>query len=546
MTLWRNANRAAGGLRKGSRPARDPGVSARRAGITVGMAVTLAAAWAAAPAHAAGATSGGGEKAAAVRAAGAARGGDAGNKSSRAVRGPAAVDRPGPPVAPPAPPLQLPRIQVVKLGNGLEVAVVEMHKAPVVDVTLYVHGGAVRDPEDLPGLATFTAGMLDEGAGKRTALEIAEEVDYLGATLTTAAGPEMAQVNLHVARSRLAAGLDLMADVALHPTFADSEITRQRDLRRTALLQLHDQPTAIAPIAFNAVVYGEAHPYGRPAGGTEVSTPKLDRARVMDFYATYYRPESSRLLVVGDITPAEAKELLAARFGAWAHGQVPPLPTPGAPAEKARAFYLVDKPGAAQSVVRIGLVGVPRSTPDYYALQVMNTILGGSFTSRLNQNLRETHGYTYGASSLFEMRRLAGPFRAAASVHTAATDSSVAEFLKELRRMRAEPVPEPELAKAKAYLGLGLPGEFETTAGAAAKFGELLSNDLPLDAWEHYMAGIQAVTSADVQRVARQRLDDEHLVMLIVGDRGKIEDGLRTLNEGPILYRDLWGAELKP
>jgi len=201
----------------------------------------------------------------------------------------------------------------------------------------------------------------------------------------------------------------------------------------------------------------------------------------------------------------------------------------------------VDKPGAAQSVFRIGLVGTSRATPDYFALAVLNTILGGSFTSRLNQNLRETHGYTYGASSQFAMRRMAGPFLAASSVVTAKTDSSLIQFMYELRRIRDEAVPPDELAKAKAFITLGLPGEFETTAGTAAQVRELLLYGLPLDYYASYIPRIGAVTAEDVQRVARQYLDPDHLAIVVVGDRSRIASGLDALHEGPVVLRDLWG-----
>ncbi len=456
------------------------------------------------------------------------------------------LDRSKPPVLGPLPPLALPAIQSQKLANGLELDVVEMHEVPVVDVTLLLHAGAMRDPADTPGIATFTANMLDEGAGSRDALAIADEEAYLGAELSTAAGAENATVNLHCTKPKLGPALDLMSDVVLRPAFADSEITRQRELRKNALLQLRDQPTQIAPIAFNAIVFGNGHPYGRPAGGNEASTERLDRTRVKAFYDAYYRPDNARLLIVGDITPAEAKGLAEARFGSWKAGSATPPPVATAPAAGPRTFYLVDKPGAAQSVIRMGNVGVARSTPDYFPLRVLNTMLGGSFTSRLNQNLRETHGYTYGARSAFDMRRLPGPFVATASVVTAKTDSSLIEFFKELRRIRTEPVPETELQKTKSNMTLGLPGDFETTADAAVQYLDLIANDLPLDSYSGYIDKIEAVTAADVQRVAEKYIDPDHFVVVVVGDRKVIEPGIKALNEGPIVARDLWGQEMRP
>jgi predicted Zn-dependent peptidase len=455
------------------------------------------------------------------------------------------VDRTKPPTLPSPPALKLPAVRTASLPNGLELVVVESHKVPVVDVSLVLDAGAVRDPADLPGLATFTATMLQQGAGRRSALDIADEAAFLGAQLSSSAGFDVATVALHVPTRRLTDALDLLADVVLRPTFPDSEITRQRELRRTQLLQQRDEPVQVANVAFPAIVYGAAHPYGRPLAGNDSSVAGLSRGRVVTFYGTFYRPNAARLLVVGDVTLEEARRLVTARFGGWTRGGVPAAATATtAPPGGARAFYLIDKPGAAQSVVRIGHVGPARDTPDYFALQVLNTILGGAFTSRLNQNLRETHGYTYGAGSAFALRRAGGPFVAQASVVTAKTDSALIEFLKELRRIRDEAVPAPELEKAKQYIILGLPGDFETTAGAAFRFRDLLVYGLPLDYYGGYIDRINAVTAADVQRVARRYIDPDRFDIVIVGDRSQIEAGIKALNEGPILYRDLWGQQI--
>ena len=457
------------------------------------------------------------------------------------------IDRTKPPALPPAPALKLPIVQTATLGNGLTLAVVEMHKVPVVDVEVMVDAGAARDPADAPGLATFTALMLQQGAGTRGALEVADEAAFLGAQLNTTASFDGAVASVHVPKRRLDAALDLLADVVMRPAFSDSEVNRQRELRGAQLVQQRDEPVAVANVAFPAIVFGPAHPYGHPLNGTDAAIAALARQRVVDFYRTYYRPDGARVLIVGDITLADARRLLAARFGAWERGggDMPAFPTAGAPAPASRAVYLIDKPGAAQSVIRIGHVGPPRISPDWYALDVLNTILGGAFTSRLNQNLRETHGYTYGAFSQFAARRLSGAFVALASVVTAKTDSSLIEFLKELRRIRDEPVPAAELAKAKAYVTLGLPGDFETTGGAAARFRDLLVYGLPLDYYGQYIQRINAVTADDVQRVARRYIDPDHFDIVVVGDKSQIEAAIKALNEGPIVYRDVWGQELK-
>ena len=454
------------------------------------------------------------------------------------------IDRTKPPVLAPPPALTLPPVRTATLPNGLDLTVVEMHKVPVVDVSLVIDAGSARDPDDLPGLATFTATMVQQGAGGRSALDVADETAFLGAQLSASAGYDVATAALHVPKRRLAQALDLLADVILRPTFADSEVTRQRELRRTQLIQQRDEPVQVANVAFPAIVYGSTHPYGRPLTGTDASVAGLTRERVSAFYRTNYRPNGARLLVVGDVTLEEARQLVAARFGGWARADAPAAGAPAAPAPTARAIYLIDKPGAAQSVVRIGHVGPARGTPDYFALQVLNTILGGAFTSRLNQNLRETHGYTYGAGSSFSLRRLGGPFVAQASVVTAKTDSSLIEFLKELRGIRDAAVPAAELEKAKQYLILGLPGDFETTAGSAFRFRDLLVYGQPLDFYASYRTRVTAVTAADVQRVARQYIDPDRFDIVIVGDRSQIEAGIRALNEGPIVYRDFWGQAI--
>jgi predicted Zn-dependent peptidase len=451
------------------------------------------------------------------------------------------VDRTKPPALGPAPALHLPALHTVTLPNGLRLAVVEMHKVPVVEVQVLVDAGTARDPGDLPGLAAFTANMLTQGAGARGALALADEVAYLGAQLTATSDFDVVTVRLHVPSRHLEAALDLLADVLMRPQFADSEIARQRSLLATTILQQRDQPVAMAGIAFPAIVLGAGHPYGHPTAGNDSTPPKLTRDRVVSYYRASYRPNATRILVVGDITPAQAQRLITARLGAWPRGAVTPFPRAQAPAPAARSFYLVDKPGAAQSVIRIGEPGVARNTPDYATIQVLNTILGGAFTSRLNQNLRETHGYTYGASSGFAARRLPGYFVAGASVVTAKTDSSLIEFMKELRRIRDDSVPQAELEKAKQYITLQLPSAFETTTGAAARFRDILVYDLPLDWYTRFGPAVNAVTAAQVQRAARRYIDPDHFAIVIVGDRAQIEAGIKALNEGPIVYRTMWG-----
>ena len=443
-------------------------------------------------------------------------------------------DRSTAPVPGPAPALKLPPIQKRALANGLPVWIVEMHEVPVANVTLIVKAGAGDDPAGKYGVASFTAAMLDEGAGTRTALELADAVDYLGASLGTGSSFDASTIRLQVPVSKLDEALPLMADVALRPTFADTEVERLRKERLTSLVQMRDSPAALASAAFARLVFGTRHRYGTSGLGNEASTTEMTANDLRSFYASYYQPRNAHLLVVGDVTPENVLPRLERAFGAWRSGAArSQAALPAAAQHGPRQIYLVDKPGAAQSQIRIGWVGVPRSTVDYYVLDVMNTILGGSFSSRLNQNLREQHGYAYGASSSFDMRRSAGPFTAGAGVQSDKTVESLREFFKELDGMR-EPVPAAELARAKNYEALGFPAAFETTGGMAGNLIEIIVYGLPESFFSDYVPRIQAVTAADVQRAANQYLQTNRFAVVVVGDLARIEKPIRDANLGPV------------
>jgi predicted Zn-dependent peptidase len=310
-------------------------------------------------------------------------------------------DRSQPPALGPVVPLTLPEIQKSKLTNGLRVWIVEVHEVPLVQVNLVIHAGSGDDDQGEFGLASLTAAMLDEGAGALSALEIADAAEFLGAELSTTSSFDASAVRLNVPARRLEEALPIMADVALKPTFAADELDRLREERLTALIQARDDPAAVAGPAFARVVYGAEHRYGTGATGTTATLTAFTSEQLRAFHAAMYRPSNATLIVAGDVTVAAVLPLLERAFGAWtAAGAAAKTPVPAAPQLAALQVTIVDMPGAEQSQIRIGWVGPARSTPDYFALQVLNTVLGGSFTSRLNQNLREQHGYTYGASSL--------------------------------------------------------------------------------------------------------------------------------------------------
>lgn len=444
-----------------------------------------------------------------------------------------APDRSVAPKPGPVPALKVPDIQKRTLSNGLPVWIVELHKVPVVHATLVFKSGAAADPPGKFGIASLTAEMLDEGAGRRDALQIADAVDYLGANLSTSSTSDATFVDLHVPVARLGDALPIMADVALRPTFPQGELQRVREELLTSIVQAEDDPASLIQFAFPRLVFGPQHRYGTMSFGTAASVKGFDLADLRQFHSQHYVPSNAVLIVTGDVTAATAMSQLEAAFGTWKGAAVAPAAVPAATQLTTRQVYLIDKPGAAQSQIRMGWVGVPRSTPDYFALRVLNTVLGGSFTSRLNQNLREEHGYAYGAGSSFEMRSGAGPFYAAAAVQTDKTSEALTEFFKELDAIRA-PIGGDELEKAKSFLALSLPRSFETTQRLAGSLAQVFVYNLPADYYATYTERVRAVTPADVQRAAERYIQPDKFAVVIIGDRKVIEPGINALNLGPI------------
>jgi predicted Zn-dependent peptidase len=445
-----------------------------------------------------------------------------------------APDRSKAPAPGPAPALKVPAIERRTLTNGLRVWIVPMHEVPVVDVSVVVTSGASADPAGKYGLASFTAAMLDEGAGKYNALDLADAIEFLGASLTTGSSFDSSIINLHTPASKLGQALPLLADVTLRPSFPQNEIERVRKERLANLLQARDNPSSVAAAGFARLLYGANHRYGTLTMGTESSNTGITAEDMRAFYAANYQPQNAGVIVVGDVTPDSVLPRLQQALGSWKNaGPVasPVLPPVAPPAS--RQIYLIDKPGAAQSQIRIGGVGVERRTPDYYVLDVLNTMLGGSFSSRLNQNLREEHGYTYGAGSAFDMRATAGPFFAAAGVQTDKTVESLTEFFKELDGMHAAP-PAPELTRVRNLLALGFPGEFETTSNMAGKLTELFVYGLEDSFFGEYVPKIEAVSSTDVERAAKQYLMTDRFAVVVVGDLARIEKPIRDANFGPV------------
>jgi zinc protease len=426
----------------------------------------------------------------------------------------------------------LPAIEKQKLSNGLEVWLVRQSELPIVSMNMVFKSGGTVDPTGKTGLASMTAGLLNSGTRNRSAVEISNQLQDIGASLGTGSGWDSANVSMQSLTNNLDKALDIYSDVILNPTFPESELEQTRRRALVGLMQRKDNPNAIASVVYNQLLYGKNHPYGNVLGGNEASIKSIKQSDLMNFYQTYYRPNNAVLLVVGDTTMSAIKPKIESAFANWKPAQVPTMRIPDAAAFDRPGIYVVDKPGAAQSVITIGQVGVSRDNPDFYALQVMNSILGGGGSARLFMNLREDKGYTYGAYSGFSFRRGAGPFTASADVQTAVTKESIIEFMKELNGIRgAIPVTPEEFEANKKSLILGFPSNFETNGQIAGQLGNLVTYNLPDSYFNDYITKVNAVTVADVNRVANKYLTPDKMAILVVGDRKAIELGLTQIPE---------------
>jgi zinc protease len=435
---------------------------------------------------------------------------------------PAAEPRTAPPAPPrPAPttprPYHFPAFERRTLPNGLRLVIAPVHKLPVVSVAAVVDAGAAADPPGKEGLARLTARALDEGTAELDALALADRVERLGATLDAGADWDAAVVALTTLAPKLEEAFAVLAEVLARPAFPEREVERLKAERLADLLHLRSDPGGLADAAFAEAVYGSGSRFGRPEGGGAAAVQGLTRDEVAAFHAARYRPGATTLIVAGDVSADDAEALVRRTLGGWV-GEAPAAAAADdrAGSEAPRAV-LVAKPDAQQSELRLGHVGVPRTTPDYFPLLVMNSILGGLFNSRVNLNLRERHGYTYGARSGFDWRRSAGPFAVESAVATDKTVAAVREVLGEIARMRDEPVAPEELSLATSYLDGVFPIRYETTSAIASALSALVIFGLPDDYFDTYRARVRAVTADEVQRVAREHLRPERLQLVVAG-----------------------------
>ena len=459
------------------------------------------------------------------------------------------VDRSKVPTAGTPPTARFPKLERATLSNGLKLVLAERHSIPQVLVQLVVDAGTAADAGGLAGTASMALDMLDEGTASRSALQISDELARLGATLDANSTLDTSTVSLGALKENLTPSLALFADVILNPSFPADELERLRPRRLARIQQEQVQPNSMALRVLPRLLFGERHAYANPltGSGTEESVKAITRDSLVKFHRDWFRPNHATLVVVGDTTLAEIRPQLESRFAAWKAGDTPGKNLATVAYGKQPAVYLMDRPGAVQSVIIAGHISPPRSDPDDIPIRTMNRILGGDFTSRINMNLREDKHWSYGAGSVVFDARGQRPFVVFAPVQSDKTKESMAEVKKEVEGMLGPiPMTEDELAKAKASLTLTLPGQWETMGAVAGSIQEIVRFGLPDTYFDDYSARVNALALTDLNRAARGVVKPDSLVWVVVGDRAKIEESVRSLQIGPMQVLDSEGRPLAP
>jgi zinc protease len=458
------------------------------------------------------------------------------------------VDRSKLPTPGAPPEVKFPALQRKQLSNGLKLVLAERHAIPVVRFTLQVDAGYAADQFATPGTARLAMDMIDEGTARRTALQISDQLATLGATLGAGSDLDSSSVTMSALTVTLDSALDLYADVILNPAFPEADFRRLQKQLLAEIQQEKVEPSGIALRVFPALLYGRGHAYGNPAtgSGTEASVSKLTRAEVQKFHQTWFKPNNATLIIVGDITLPEITPKLERLLGAWKPGDVPAKNLATVPQQSKAAVYLIDRPDSQQSLILVGNVAPPKANPAEIAIETMNTVLGGAFSSRVNLNLREDKHWCYGAGTFLWPARGQRPFIAYAPVQTDKTKESLVELDKELRGIVGlRPVTEAELSKAQDNQTLQLPGSWETIGAVGGSIGEIVRFGLPDDYFTTYPAKVRALSVDSLAKAAAEVVHPDHLVWVVVGDRSKIESAIRELKWGDIQLLDADGKLLK-
>jgi len=428
--------------------------------------------------------------------------------------------------------VRFPKPQSFKLSNGLSVYVLEDHRVPIVRLSLQLRAGSVYETK--PGIAAATASLLTEGTPTRSFAQISDETESSGSSLNANAGLDTATLTAAGLSETTDALVDLMADALLHPTFAADRLDRFRVAQRNGLSQRRTNPTALIAELESQVFYGGTKFARAAPTGPEIQA--ITRDDLVQFHEQYYRPDGGILGVTGDVDTKKLKAKLEAVLADWkTANKAAELPRADIQPKKVAHIYLIDRPGSAQSVLQFGSLGVKQNDPDYIALTVANRVLGGGSSGRLFQNIREKKGYTYGAYSTLSAGRWPGIWGANASVRTEVTEPAIGEFFFEFKRLQNEPVPAEELALAKRSLVGGFARTLESNDGILARTLELVQNDLPSNYWDTYPKLIEAVTPADIMRVAKKYMGGGNIQLLVVGERKRIETGMAKYGSVEVL-----------
>lgn len=454
---------------------------------------------------------------------------------------PSDVDRSKLPDQGPAPEIKFPGLQRAQLKNGLKVILAERHSIPVVNFNLVVDAGYAADQFALPGTSKLTMDMIDEGTKKRTALQISEELALLGASLGSGSDLDVSYVSLSALKNKLDESLNIFADVILNPSFPEEDFNRLKAQTIAAIQREKVTPTSMALRVFPRILFGENHAYGNPmtGSGTEESVKKITREDLIKFHQTWFKPNNSTLVIVGDITLDEILPKLEELFDGWKPGTVPVKNISEVSHKEKSVVYILDRPGSIQSLIFAGHIAPPSNDPDDIAIEMMNTIFGGAFTSRINMNLREDKHWSYGASSFLMGARGQRPFVVYASVQTDKTKESMIEIKKELEQIKTiKPPTEDELNKNKQNEILALPGSWETMRAVLSSIVSIVKYNLPDDYYQKYPQKLQQLNLDDIKRATNKVIQPDKLVWVVVGDRSKIEKSIRELNFGEIYFVD--------
>ena len=436
---------------------------------------------------------------------------------------------------------RFPFFERITLDNGLGVIVAPVHKLPIVSAALVVDAGAAAELPGAEGVAQLTARMLLEGTRKRSGDVVSEQFERWGAAVGATADWDAAMLSMTVLVPHLEEAMALFAEVLLEPAFPERELSRIKSERLADLLQLRTEPRGLADEMFTRFVYDASSRYARPEAGDVASVTSVDRASVERFYQARYRPNGATLILVGDINVAAGVALAQQLLGDWSGAAAPATVVSDRPARTTRAVHIVRKEDAPQSEIRVGHVGLPRRHPDYFPALIVNALLGGLFSSRINLNLREVHAYTYGAHSSFDWRKAAGPFVVSTAVKSDVTADAAKEILLEISRIRADAVSEDELTLATSYLDGVFPIRYETTDSIAHGLAALTIYELPSDYFDSYRANIRRVTAMDVLHAADKYLHPDQLQLVVVGDPTVISAPLAALHAGPVSVYDADG-----